>query len=1046
MTRLKNKKALIIIIWLLFMAVANVIFFSVENRLSLSKAKVELKEQADSILKQIPSILDNEKYCLEESSRVITAKTRTMAFELENYETIEEATPFIESYIGVSGLSKVSIYDRDGNLIYGDPEQSILSAEERQLVGIILDSRLYSGAVSFDHYYRDSNSLLDSFMQYSDVFTSNVENTYWGVGNRWLVMVETAKNDYQEDIESYFDWRNIFSRMKVGKGGSIIVISAATEAVDSTAISELAGLEVSELGIKSKDGKGISDYSGLKTMLEQNEDVIQLTIAGKKYYTIQVGTGKTLILAILPVSEVRAEVTSATVILEMLLLLVTGIGTLYALFYSKSDVIAEESAVETDEDIVKSKRNPNRQWNRQLANKIKLIGMISIIGVLGLGIYLEALSSYSDTFDYSRTKVNNVVDLLDNNDVAIEKLKSWFNEEYLTRAKMAECVLSHTDQEVVDKDFLNKLADVLAVKDLYIFDKDGKEVLTNSEYDKRTIDESSDMRVVLEGRPYYVSEPQYDSVSGEVLQMVGIRLKDKNGISGGMLVLVADSRELNAISDKLGYKTIFEQISLSNDSFVMVINEDMTIEYMANIVDGEYIHSFDMFNYTGMSVSLLGVDEDKLRDNYNGNMFVLKNEYFASVKRDGNSFFLVMRPQIGIGGSNILPIIYATIVTGLFMAVLVWIVSVDKEGENKKAPRKRKHAESSVDTDDVRAMMGSLLYKKKPYFEERWPNECRKWREKTPSEKFQTACGFLLVIMLIAIFLHAVIAGRNSIWYYCINGEWDSGINLYSITTCVIATFALIMAKIIIHKLLFYIARAASQRGETICDLLDSFTAYALFIIGIVIFLANFGINLRTITLTGGAIGVIFGIACKNVFDDILSGIIMTLEGVVHDGDLVVYQGSWGVVLSIGVRTTRLKWFNDITVVRNNDFKNYITKKQEETARITTTITIDLNESLERVESIIAREIPDISRKLSKSIEGNIEIQYRGVENINLNGVDLSFAVLVPGMYFGVFRQFNVELKLMCERNGINLAMQQVVVNKPVEYPSLVVEPEKAEN
>ena len=49
----------------------------------------------------------------------------------------------------------------------------------------------------------------------------------------------------------------------------------------------------------------------------------------------------------------------------------------------------------------------------------------------------------------------------------------------------------------------------------------------------------------------------------------------------------------------------------------------------------------------------------------------------------------------------------------------------------------------------------------------------------------------------------------------------------------------------------------------------------ALFIAGIVVCLANFGVSAKAISLTGGALGVVFGIACKNVFDDIFSGIII---------------------------------------------------------------------------------------------------------------------------------------------------------------------------
>ena len=58
----------------------------------------------------------------------------------------------------------------------------------------------------------------------------------------------------------------------------------------------------------------------------------------------------------------------------------------------------------------------------------------------------------------------------------------------------------------------------------------------------------------------------------------------------------------------------------------------------------------------------------------------------------------------------------------------------------------------------------------------------------------------------------------------------------------------------------------------------------------------------------------------------------------------------------------------------------------------------------------------------------------------------LSFAIFCKGMYYGWLRRaLNRELKLMCERNGINLAAQQVVVHEPERYPDLTVEPVEIE-
>lgn len=59
------------------------------------------------------------------------------------------------------------------------------------------------------------------------------------------------------------------------------------------------------------------------------------------------------------------------------------------------------------------------------------------------------------------------------------------------------------------------------------------------------------------------------------------------------------------------------------------------------------------------------------------------------------------------------------------------------------------------------------------------------------------------------------------------------------------------------------------------------------------------------------------------------------------------------------------------------------------------------------------------------------------MQSITKNGVELKFFFCCKGMYSrDMLRAVNRELMVMCERNGIQLAMTQVVVNVPMEQPA----------
>ena len=328
-------------------------------------------------------------------------------------------------------------------------------------------------------------------------------------------------------------------------------------------------------------------------------------------------------------------------------------------------------------------------------------------------------------------------------------------------------------------------------------------------------------------------------------------------------------------------------------------------------------------------------------------------------------------------------------------------------------------------------LLGNLADRKKPYFEERWPSNGKRWRDKTPMEKFSAAVKIICISVLVLIVAQGLAAGENSIWYYCFNGEWSSGINLYSITSCIIIIILLVLLKEIVHKVLFLIARASKSKGETICHLLNSFTGYVVFFAGVFIILGTLGVNVAAMSLTAGVAGVIFGIGCQNIVADILAGIIMVFEGVACAGDFVSFNGNFGVIQTIGIRTTKLKWFSEITIVRNNEFKNYINMPGDQVDRVMVYLLIDLKESLTRVETVLDREIPQIRDKLCEIIGDEVKLKYRGVQGIEDNGIKLSFAVFCKGFYYGWARRLlSRELLLMCERNGIRIAMPQIVINE----------------
>ena len=1017
MTRFR-KRAAIIAVWIILLVLTNIIIYNMESRVYLETAQEDLLDLSITISGQIPVLTENDYYTRMDSSGMEFAKLKALSLALGNTEDIREQKAFLEEFAQAAHVEGLTVYGRDAVPVLKFGEVSEINIDPA-----VIRSRMNSGRPDITSKITEADR--DRYL--SSLYLADEDDGYfsWSTENgKWLLVTERKKTDAEEQLLNYFSWKNVLSKITIGRTGFVLAVADEDGIVLSSPDQDQIGQSVEAIGIRIGDSDSPASFSELMETFRPADRVQSVRIGTEKYYAARLKEDHALMLALFPENEIRENVDNATSSLVILVILITGISVLFAFFH-----------IQDTQDFERRPRG-RFAWNSVLAGRLKIMAILTAILLLVCGIYLEALSAYAETFRYTSNKVSSVMELLKDNSAATSLLSDWFGNEYLTKCRVIKCILDHTAPEKVTREYLSELSGRLDIRSIFVYDVDGKIRMTDSPYNHENLSLSDPFFRLLRERPELVGDLEHDAISGESRQKAGISLLNEHNECTGMIMIVTNPAQFEQIRNNLGFSGVYEQISLKDDSFVMVIrNNDMTIQYLAEVEGGTHRIGLHSYDYTGYPITEMGISETELRDHYNGNLFVLQNRYFASVRRLDDYYLLVMRPQIHLSSDYLKLVIIAVLCSLIFTAVLILLSCLEKketaiknaEAADRAAAMKNKDPEGTEDPkrrdDDVIGMLSSLINKRKPYFEQRWPEDSIRWKDKTTDEKFSASMKYILILTLTVIFVHVLTAGEGSLWYYCFSGQWDSGINLYSLTYCMVTICGLFVIKLVMHKLLFLTARAVKPKGETFCHLLDSFSGYGLVITGIFLCLSHFGVNSMTLSLTGGVAGVIFGIGCQNIVADILAGILMAFEGNVYVGDYVSFNGQYGVVLSIGVRTTRLKWFGEDTIIRNNDFKNFIHMPSRQQDRAVTDLSIDLKESLERVESILQEELPVIHDNLCRLAGDDVSgPNYRGVKQITKNGVVLSFSIFCKGMYYAwLTRALNRELKLMCERHGINI-------------------------
>lgn len=186
-----------------------------------------------------------------------------------------------------------------------------------------------------------------------------------------------------------------------------------------------------------------------------------------------------------------------------------------------------------------------------------------------------------------RTKIDQVIHTLENNEEELAMLNENLGEDYLTRAKAAAYVLERQREMYLDVEELQYLADLLNVDELHVIDGNGIIVSASvARYigiDMANHPQTREFLALLEGGEdaYLIQDPQPNAAEGVIRQYVGVARRDQKGI---VQVGFAPTRKLEAESRNT-YEYIFAK-------FPTDAGEEL---YVVDIATGEVLgHSGGM--------------------------------------------------------------------------------------------------------------------------------------------------------------------------------------------------------------------------------------------------------------------------------------------------------------------------------------------------------------------------------------------------------------------------------------------------------------------
>ncbi len=195
-----------------------------------------------------------------------------------------------------------------------------------------------------------------------------------------------------------------------------------------------------------------------------------------------------------------------------------------------------------------------------------------------------------------------------------------------------------------------------------------------------------------------------------------------------------------------------------------------------------------------------------------------------------------------------------------------------------------------------------------------------------------------------------------------------------------------------------YLKNNLADKTETkidniIFDLLNKFAGVIVYSISIILALDILGINVMPFVAGAGVAGIAIGFAAKDTLSNLIAGILLILDRPFEIGDRIEVwsapagSASWGDVVHIGLRATKIKTTDNIVIIIPNneimkrDIVNYtiITSK----IRVRVNIGVAYDADIDKTKDIIL-DVAELTEWIAKDPPPRVMVRNFGESSVDL--------------------------------------------------------------
>ena len=221
----------------------------------------------------------------------------------------------------------------------------------------------------------------------------------------------------------------------------------------------------------------------------------------------------------------------------------------------------------------------------------------------------------------------------------------------------------------------------------------------------------------------------------------------------------------------------------------------------------------------------------------------------------------------------------------------------------------------------------------------------------------------------------------------------------------------------------------ANARAQTMMPLIRNVLFVAIFIIALIVALANMGMNVTPLLAGAGVIGLAIGFGAQSLVADLITGLFIIIEDSLAIDDYVDVGGHMGTVEGLTIRTVRLRDIDGIVHTipfsEIKSIKNYSREFGYAIFRVAVPASMDIDNAIKLMREVGQKMRTDPLQR--RDIWSPLEIQ--GVESFESgNAILRARFKTAPIKQWEVSRAFNLLLKRHLDEAGMDLATPRMSV------------------